>query len=129
VRLWDAIYAYRRGQFAGAARQLAEIPGSTEHPYFLSLAHLFLAMAHQRLGDAAEARRELESARKLVDRLGGLDGDGESTDRNLINYGESAEKNLMNYGWTEWVIATIVRREAEALIVFDPIFPADPFAG
>ncbi len=34
----------------------------------------------------------------------------------------------MNYGWTEWVIATVVRREAEALIVYDPIFPADPFA-
>jgi serine/threonine protein kinase/tetratricopeptide (TPR) repeat protein len=127
VRLWSAIYAYRRGQFAGAARQLAEIPGSTEHPYFLSLAHLFLAMAQEQLGHEAEARRELDTARKLVDRLGGLYGDGESTDRNLMNYGESAEKNLMNYGWTEWVIATIVRREAEAMIVYDPIFPADPF--
>ena len=34
----------------------------------------------------------------------------------------------MDYGWTEWVIATILLREAEALIVYDPNFPANPFA-
>ena len=34
----------------------------------------------------------------------------------------------MDYGWTEWVIATLVGREAEALILYDPVFPADPFA-
>jgi hypothetical protein len=33
-----------------------------------------------------------------------------------------------SWGWTEWVAATIVRNEAEALIVHDPVFPADPFA-
>jgi len=30
--------------------------------------------------------------------------------------------------WAAWVRATIVRNEAEALILYDPIFPANPFA-
>jgi hypothetical protein len=34
----------------------------------------------------------------------------------------------MDYGWTEWIHARIVCNEAEALIVYDPIFPSDPFA-
>jgi hypothetical protein len=31
-------------------------------------------------------------------------------------------------GWHDWLICRIVLREAEALIVFDPRFPAAPFA-
>lgn len=27
----------------------------------------------------------------------------------------------------QWLQATIIHNEAEALIVYDPIFPADPF--
>jgi hypothetical protein len=33
-----------------------------------------------------------------------------------------------NYGRTEWLFARIVLDEADALILYDPIFPADPFA-
>jgi hypothetical protein len=33
----------------------------------------------------------------------------------------------MNYRWRDWLIATIVCREAESLIIYDPVFPADPF--
>jgi hypothetical protein len=74
-------------------------------------------MAHQRLGHEAEARRALDAARSFFDYFGRSD---------LTR--DSPRGELMSYGWTEWVIATIVRHEAEALIVYDPIFPADPFA-
>ena len=30
--------------------------------------------------------------------------------------------------WHGWLMNRIFRSEAEALIVFDPIFPTDPFA-
>jgi hypothetical protein len=30
--------------------------------------------------------------------------------------------------WWSWYTFQILRREAEALIVFDPVFPDDPFA-
>jgi tetratricopeptide (TPR) repeat protein len=111
------ILAYREGQYFGAIRHLTEATTS-QNPEALTLAHLFLAMAHQRLGQGAEARRELEASRRWFDGLGGATGDG--------SY--SISENVMNYGWTAWVSATIVRHEAEALIVYAPIFPADPFA-
>ena len=30
--------------------------------------------------------------------------------------------------WYDWLICKILFREAEAAILYDPIFPADPFA-
>jgi len=108
---------YRKGQIVSAVRKLAEVPGRTSHPFLLTEAHLFLAMAHQRLGQAAEARRELNAAREKLALLGRTYG-----------WSDSTEGVLLNYGWTEWLIATILHREAEALILYDPIFPADPFA-
>jgi tetratricopeptide (TPR) repeat protein len=117
--LHRGILAYREGQYAVAIRELTEFQGSTTHPLRLTLIHTVLAMAHQRLGQVAEARRELDAARKRLDRLGRVFW-------NVVQ--DSAERELLDYGWTEWVIATIVSSEAEALIVYDPIFPADPFA-
>ena len=110
---------YREGRYAGEIRQLTEVTRPSTHPFSRTLARLFLAMAHQRLGQGAEARRELDVVRKGPDVL-----------RHDRNFGvpELASGELMSYGWTELVIATIVLREAEALIVYDPIFPADPFA-
>jgi hypothetical protein len=35
---------------------------------------------------------------------------------------------ILDYGWTEWLQARILCNEAEGLIVYDPIFPVDPFA-
>src|SRR5262249_3454282 len=68
--LLDGIRDYRQGQFAGAVRQLVQVPARTKHPYSLTLADLFLAMAHQRLGQPAEARRELDAARTRLAALG-----------------------------------------------------------
>jgi hypothetical protein len=110
---------YREGRYAGAIRQLTEVTRPSAHPLVRTLARLFLAMAHQPLGQVAEARRELDAVRKGPDVL--------RHDR-WFGVPELASGELMSYGWTELLIATIVLREAEALIVYDPIFPADPFA-
>jgi Flp pilus assembly protein TadD len=48
--LCRGIVVYREGQYAGAIRQLTELTRPSTHPWFRTLAHLFLAMAHQRLG-------------------------------------------------------------------------------
>jgi len=120
ARLHGGIRDYRQGQFTAAVRQLAAVPGLTKHPLKLTLAQLFLAMAHQRLGQVTEARRELEAARTWHDWLGRI---------HRWEVRDSTEgQELMDYRWTERLIVTILRREAEALIVYDPIFPADPFA-
>jgi hypothetical protein len=76
-------------------------------------------MTHQKMGQSAEARKELEVGRKLLSGLGRTYGAGFS----------GGESNLMNYGWTEWLDARILCDEAEALILYDPNLPADPFAG
>jgi serine/threonine protein kinase/tetratricopeptide (TPR) repeat protein len=111
------ITAYREGQYRSTIREFAEVVELTSHPLRLTLARFFLAMAHQRLGQVIEARRELDAARKWLDGLGRIYG-----------FRDSSEGDLMDYGWTEWVQARLLCNEAEALIVYDPVFPADPFA-
>ena len=64
---------------------------------------IFLAMACHRLGHRDEARRWLD---KLCDRQ-------PSTDPNQF--------------WNELEIRQL-RSEAEAVVLYDPIFPTDPFA-
>ncbi len=108
--------AGRLGEYGGTIRELPVVVDSTGHPFRLTLAHLFLAMAHQRLGHGAEARRELNAERESYATLG------------RSGWRDSARGDLMSFGWTEWVIATVVLCEAEGLIVYDPVFPADPFA-
>jgi serine/threonine protein kinase/tetratricopeptide (TPR) repeat protein len=109
---------YQEGRYAETIRRCEETVKLITHPWRLTLAHLNLAMAQERLGHPAEARRELDAARKLLDGLGRFYGHQNS----------SEDGALMNHGWTEWVHARIVCNEAEALIVYDPVFPADPFA-
>jgi hypothetical protein len=110
---------YQEGRYAETIRRNEELLKTTSHPYTLTLAHLHLAMAHQRLGHEAEARRQLDAARKRLEGLGHVFWDA---------LRDLASGELMDYGWTEWMTATILLHEAEALIVYDPIFPADPFA-
>jgi hypothetical protein len=119
VRVWGGIRDHRKGQFAGAVRQLVQVPALTKHPYSLTLAHLFLAMAHHRLGQPAEASRELDAARTRLDALGRDFAHG---------VGDVVEGVNLDYRWTDWLQARILCNEAEGLIVYDPIFPADPFA-
>jgi hypothetical protein len=41
---------------------------------------------------------------------------------------ETAKTQLTFRNTTDWLPLQILRREAEALIRYDPVFPADPFA-
>ena len=93
---------YRAGRFEDAIRRLDEgirLKGGTSEP----LDWPFLAMAHDRLGHRREALRWLDRLRNRQP----------STDPNEF--------------WEELEIR-ILRNEAEATILYDPIFPADPFA-
>ena len=95
---------YRVGRFEDAIRRLEEkirarFKGSSEEPQDWP----FLAMAHHRLGHRDEARRWLE---KLRNRQPSTDSD---------KFWDELEIRLLS-------------SEAEAVVLYDPIFPADPFA-
>jgi tetratricopeptide (TPR) repeat protein len=93
---------YRAGRSEDAIRRLEEggrLRKGADEP----LDWPFLAMAHHRLGHREEARRWLD---RLHNRQA-------STDPNKF--------------WEEMEFR-LLRSEAEALILYDPVFPADPFA-
>jgi tetratricopeptide (TPR) repeat protein len=92
---------YRAGRFAEAVRRLEE--GIQKRKGESSEADwVFLAMAHQRLGHHDEARRWLDRFRDRRPR------------RTPTFWGELEIR--------------LLRAEAEAVVLWDPIFPADPFA-
>jgi hypothetical protein len=39
-----------------------------------------------------------------------------------------AARGAVNFAATDWLPLQLLLREAEALILYDPVFPADPFA-
>jgi tetratricopeptide (TPR) repeat protein len=93
---------YRAGQFEQAIRRLEEgirKRGSESLPQDCT----FLALAHHQLGHHAEAHAWLDRLRTYEPN--GSDG----------------------AYWNELEIR-LLRREAEAAILYDPIFPTDPFA-
>jgi hypothetical protein len=93
---------FRAGRFEDAIRriaQLTEMRKGKEEPVDWA----FLSMAHHRLGHRDDARRWLD---RLRSRKPG-------TDRNQF--------------WNELAIS-FLQSEAEALVLYDPVFPADPFA-
>ncbi len=92
---------YRAGRFDEAIRRLEEAIQERKSPGPLDWA--FLALAHQRLGHRDLARFWLEKLRERAP----------STDPAQF--------------WEEWELR-LLRSEAEAVILYDPVFPADPFA-
>ncbi len=93
---------YRAGRFEDAIRRLDEgirLRGGTSLPWDWP----FLAMAHHRLGHRDLARRWLDRLRE---------------------YQPSADRSEF---WDEWELR-LLRTEAEAVVLYDPVFPADPFA-
>jgi Tetratricopeptide repeat len=93
---------YRAGRFEYGIRKLEEgiqLRGGASFPQDC----VFLAMAHHCLGHHDEARRWLDRLREHKS----------STD--------------LAQSWLELEIR-LLRSEAEAVILYDPIFPADPFA-
>jgi tetratricopeptide (TPR) repeat protein len=77
-------------------------------------ARLFLALAHQRLGHINEARQFLHEATSVMDERARPDPTPDSSRPRL--------------GWRDRVVFGALRREAKAVILYDPVFPADPFA-
>jgi eukaryotic-like serine/threonine-protein kinase len=93
---------YRAGRYDEAIRRLEEgirLRGGESLPQDWE----FLAMAHFRLGHREEARRWLDRLR---------------------DYQPSTASNRF---WNE-VEIRLLRSEAEAVVVYDPVFPEDPFA-
>jgi tetratricopeptide (TPR) repeat protein len=93
---------YRAGRFEDSIRWLGE-GIRLRNGRSLPQAWAFLAMAHHRVGHRDEARRWLN---RLHDHL---------------------TSNDPNEFWDELAIR-LLRSEAEAVILYDPVFPADPFA-
>jgi tetratricopeptide (TPR) repeat protein len=108
--LAKGLVEYREGHFAAAEQRLGKLVADRNPDWNLAPpAYLILAMAQHRLGQAAKAGESLNRAVKIMDQQV----------PDLANAGES---------WHDWLINRIFRSEAEALILYDPIFPADPFA-
>jgi tetratricopeptide (TPR) repeat protein len=92
---------YRAGQFENAIRRLEEgirIRRGVNDP----LDWAFLAMAQARLGHRDEARRW------------------------LARFGEH-QPSMRNRSFWEELEVRLLRTEAESIVLYDPIFPADPF--
>ena len=93
---------YRAGRFAEAVRRLEEAV-QKRNGVSIEADWVFLAMAHQRLGHHDEARRWLDRFR------------------------DRKPSPAPSAFWQELEIR-LLRAEAEAVVLWDPIFPADPFA-
>jgi hypothetical protein len=77
---------------------------------------LLLAMIHSRLGHTSEARRLLQQADQWIVQADKVPSGTEEEGAHWINL-------------TEKPTILLLRQEAEAAVLHDSIFPADPFAG
>jgi serine/threonine protein kinase/tetratricopeptide (TPR) repeat protein len=115
TRLAQGLYEYRAGRPGSAVELLRRLPLPTrtnnDASYFAT-ARLVLAMAYQQTGRRAEALRELQEVRNAVETSG---------------FDPWREGDLPPF-WFDWLRLRILLSEAEGLILYDPIFPADPFA-
>lgn len=100
-QITKAMAEYRAGQFERSIKWLRESQMDSHATLGggKALGHLFLAMAHYRLGRADEARAELTKATALID-------------AEVRNWNPDEGK----VGGPDWFMAMVVRREAEALI-------------
>jgi tetratricopeptide (TPR) repeat protein len=94
---------YRAGRFEEAIRRLEEAIRARGGGRGIPGDWAFLAMAHHRLGNREEARRWLDR---------------------LADYRPSEYPIRF---WYELEIR-LLRSEAEAVVLYDPVFPDDPFA-
>ena len=72
---------------------------------------LVLAMVHERLGHAAQARNLLTEVQRAWQRILATKTDG-----------------AVSVQTPDWLPLQLLLHEAEALVLYDPVFPADPFA-
>jgi tetratricopeptide (TPR) repeat protein len=105
---------YRAGRFEDAIKRLGEgitsSSGTQETEPAGAQIRLVLAMAHQRLGDATRARALLDEVMRWW---------------NIVEAGKT--NGAVSLTSPDWLWLQVLRREAEALILFDPAFPTDPF--
>ena len=99
------IAMYRAGLYREAIQTMERASNHLNH---LGEKKFVLAMAYQRLGETQKARVLLDEGRAWFDqnRIGGV----------------------ATRPSPDWVTTHVYHREAEALILHDPVFPADPFA-
>src|SRR5262249_19050296 len=102
---------YRAGQFAEAIRRLEESNSGYWDGQGPVQNQLVLAMAHHRLGHAAQSRALLDEVERWWTGIEAVKTDG-----------------AVAVFPTDWVSLQFLRREAGALILYDPVSPADPFA-
>ncbi len=101
---------FRDDQFAAATDWLRKVNAShNSHSLCRALAVIFLAMCESRLGEGDQARTSLESARKILD-------------------ASTPKGDDPGPGWLDLFNCQIALREAEAVVLYDRWFPADPFA-
>jgi tetratricopeptide (TPR) repeat protein len=106
---------YRAGQFDKAIKTLEESNrtyssrGMSDEYKIQNI--LVLAMAHQRSGNPKEARALLRQAQSSLERALAAKTDG-----------------AVPLHSTDWLPIQILRREAESIVLYDPIFPANPLA-
>jgi Flp pilus assembly protein TadD len=102
------IALYRAGRYREAIRSLE---GTPEDECTVGEKKLVLGMAYQRLGEAVTARAFLNEGRAWI----------KQTQRDMVS-------GAFLKPPTDWVTTHVYLREAEALILYDPAFPANPFA-
>jgi tetratricopeptide (TPR) repeat protein len=89
---------------------------------------LMLALAHHRLGHADESRRWLEKAAGWLARADAAVTDHRRSFDEYWRLDDPPADSPQAIHLHDWLCSRVLRREAEALILYDPIFPADPFA-
>jgi serine/threonine protein kinase/WD40 repeat protein len=113
-RMTHALVLHRAGRDVEVIQTYGgpgESPPTANEPGLMM--QLVLALAHQSLGRHADARARLDEVRRLIRQAVGPEG----LDGPLPGADSSA-----------WHICRILLREAEAAVLLDPVFPADPFA-
>jgi Flp pilus assembly protein TadD len=105
---------YRAGRFEEAINRLGELitrsSGNPETGPAGAQVRLVMAMAHQRMGNATQARALLDEVVRWWNNVEAAKTDG-----------------AVSLPPPEWLWLQVLRHEAEALILVDPAFPADPF--
>jgi tetratricopeptide (TPR) repeat protein len=102
---------YRAGHLDEAIARLEESNAGTWTEGGKAQNRLVLALAYQWRGNLPQARVELEEVTKWWEGL------------------EAAKTgDAIAMSTTDWLPLQVLRREAEAVVLHDPVFPADPFA-
>ena len=103
---------YRAGQLDRAIRRLEESNAGSWAEEGKMQNRLVLAMAHHRRGHRAQSRALLdEDARRWWKTVDAAEADRADA-----------------FPATDWLPLQILVREAEAVVLYDPVFPADPIA-